>query len=104
MKSTISAEQQDHGEALARMAVEHFASAVASRYGFRPQDFFLVWDGGHFDASRREHEMLVTSNDGRSAAARIDDEALLRQDAWKYLREVDGAFAKLARRGSTRGL
>ena len=32
------------------------------------------------------------------------NEALLRRDAWKYLREVDEAFARLGRRASTRGI
>jgi hypothetical protein len=104
MKLFSNPEGRQGADRSGKAAVEQFASAVASRYGFRSQDFSIVWDGGEFDASRREHEMQVTSNDGRHAAARIDDEALLRKDAWKYLREVDGAFAKLARRASARGI
>jgi hypothetical protein len=85
-------------------AAEQFVKSVATRHGFRSNDFSITWDGGDFDASRDEHELVITSKDGRRAAAHIADKALLRRDAWKYLREVDEAFAKLGRRASTRGL
>ena len=85
-------------------AAEQFVKSVATRHGFRSNDFSIAWDGGDFDASRAEHELVITSKDGRRAAAHIANEALLRRDAWKYLREVDEAFAKLGRRASTRGI
>jgi len=87
-----------------KIAAEHFAQAVATRHGFRAHDFSIVWDGGELDASRSDHEMIVMIKDGRRAAAHIDDDALLRRDAWKYLREVDAAFAQLARRPPNRGI
>jgi hypothetical protein len=62
-------------------AAEQFVKSVATRYGFRAQDFSIAWDGGDFDASRDEHELVITSKDGRRAAARIAGEALLRSDA-----------------------
>jgi hypothetical protein len=85
-------------------AAEQFVEAVAIRYGFRSNDFSIAWDGGDFDPSRDEHELVITSKDGRREAAHIADEALVRRDAWKYLREVDEAFARLGRRASTRGI
>ena len=87
-----------------KLEAEKMVGAVALRYGFRGDDFSIAWDGGQFDASASEHELLIMRNDGQQAAARIANEALLRKDAWKYFRDVDGAFAKLARRGLRRGL
>ena len=104
MKPTHNIEKQSASEPSAVVAAEQFVKSLAIRYGFRGHDFSLTWDGGAFDASRNEHELVITSKDGRSAAARIADEALLRRDAWKYLREVDGAFARLSRRTLKRGL
>jgi hypothetical protein len=87
-----------------KLDAERIAMTIAIRYGFRARDFSIAWDGGNFDAGRSEHELVITSNDGRRASARIDDDALLRKDPWKYLREVDGAFARLSRRTQSRGL
>jgi hypothetical protein len=103
MKSSNNVEKRSASEASGVEAAEQFVKSLATRYGFRAHDFSITWDGGAFDASRDEHELVITSKDGRSAAARIADEALLRRDAWKYLREVDEAFARLGRRASTRG-
>ena len=104
MKPTHNIEKHGASEPAGMVAAEQFVESLATRYGFRAHDFSLTWDGGVFDASRNEHELVITSKDGRSAAARIADEALLRRDAWKYLREVDGAFARLSRRALKRGL
>jgi hypothetical protein len=87
-----------------QLAAEKLVRDVAVRHGFRSQDFSLVWDGGNFDASRAEHELLIVIRDGRQAAARIDHAALLRGDSWKYLRDVDAALAKLRRRSRSRGV
>jgi hypothetical protein len=87
-----------------KLEAEKIVGAVALRYGFRGDDFSIAWDGGNFDAAAAEHELLIVRNDGQQAAARITNEALLRKDPWKYFRDVDGAFAKLARRALTRGL
>jgi hypothetical protein len=104
MESSNNVEKPSASEAFGVAAAEQFVKSLATRYGFRTHDFSITWDGGAFDASRDEHELVITSKDGRSAAARIADEALLRRDAWKYLREVDGAFARLSRRALKRGL
>jgi hypothetical protein len=87
-----------------KLEAEKIARAIAIRYGFRSRDFSIAWDRGDFDTARDEHELIITSNDGRRAAARIANEALLRKDPWTYLREVDGAFARLSRRATVRGL
>jgi hypothetical protein len=104
MKPTNNIEKHSASEPSGVAAAEQLVKSLATRYGFRAHDFSITWDGGAFDASRDQHELVITSKDGRSAAARIADEALLRRDAWKYLREVDGAFARLSRRASKRGL
>jgi len=82
-----------------KLEAEKMVGAVALRYGFRGDDFSIAWDGGQFDASASEHELLIMRNDGQQAAARIANEALLRKDAWKYFRDVDGAFGQI---GQTR--
>lgn len=87
-----------------KLEAETIADEIAIRYGFRPGDFTKSWDGGDFDAARSEHELVLTCKDGRRAAARIQDEALVHKDAWKYFRDVDRAFAQLRRRTATRGL
>jgi hypothetical protein len=87
-----------------KLEAEKMVGAVALRYGFRGDDFSIAWDGGKFDTSAAEHELLIMRNDGQRAAARIANGALLRKDPWKYFRDVDGAFAQLARRGLARGL
>jgi hypothetical protein len=46
----------------------------------------------------------ISSRDGRSFTAQIDDLALARQDTWKYLRDIDEAFRSLSRRKLSRGL
>jgi len=104
MKSLNDAGEQRDSSRPGKVAAEQLARAIATRYGFRPHDFSIVWDGGDFDTSRPQHEMMVKSNDGRHAAARIDNEALLQEDAWKYLRDVDAAFATLGRRTLARGI
>ena len=104
MKSSSDPERRRDSRASGKIAAEQLVDAIASRYGFRSHDFSIVWDGGDFDAARTEHEMLISSKDGRQARAHIDDDALLRKDAWKYLREVDAAFASLRRRTSARGI
>ena len=104
MKPAHTIEKQSASEPSGVVAAEQLVKSLATRYGFRGHDFSWTWDGGAFDTSRSEHELVITSKDGRSATARIADEALLRRDAWKYLREVDGAFARLSRRASKRGL
>ena len=103
--STSGDPQDNVGAArAAQLAAEQLARDVAVRHGFRVQDFSLAWDGGNFDACRSEHELLITSRDGRQAAARIDHAALLLGDPWKYVRELDAAFAKLRRRSRARGI
>ena len=104
MKSFSNPANRRSSEHDGKVAAEQFAQAVATRHGFRSHDFSIIWDGGELDAARSDHEMMVLSKDGRHAAAHIDDDALLRKDAWKYLREVDAAFAQLARRAPNRGI
>ena len=83
---------------------EIFVRALANRYGFRARDFSLVWDDGEFEASRSVHRLNIVSADGRRSSAEIPHNALMRQDPWKYIREVDSAFMDLARRGEVRGI
>src|SRR3954462_12610919 len=84
--------------------LEGFVSAVAWRYGFRTRDYDVRWDDGGFQPSRELHELTIVAADGRTSIAHIEDHALRQQNAWKYMREVEEAFAKLARRKANRGL
>jgi hypothetical protein len=83
---------------------ERFIRELATRYGFRPRDFSLVWDDGEFEVSRPIHELAIVAADGRRSAARIAHSAVIRQDPWQYIRQVDAALMSLARRHDTRGL
>jgi len=88
-------------------AVRHavqFIRALGIRYGFRRRDYSIIWDGGAFVASREVHQLQILVRDGRSFTAPIGDAALVRQDSWKYLREIDAGFGSLARRTELRGV
>jgi len=87
---------------VARRQAETIVTGVAYRYGLRPHDFTIVWDGGKFEPSRSEHELAITRKDGSKAAARIRNDALLNRDAWKYFRDLESAFAQLNRRAVPR--
>jgi len=83
---------------------EVFIRALATRYGFRERDFSLVWDGGEFEPSRSVHDLDIVAADGRRSAAQISHSALVHQDPWQYIRQVDAALMNLARRGEPRGV
>lgn len=83
---------------------EAFVSALGSRYGFRTRDYSLRWDGGQFQSSLEVHELAIVAADGRTVTAQIDDRALMHQDPWKYMRDIENAFAKLTQRKVKRGL
>src|SRR5262245_11563575 len=83
---------------VARNEAEKIVTAIASRYGLRPHDFTMAWDGGSFEPSRDEHELMIIRQDGSRANVRIDGDALLRRDAWKYFRDLETAFTQLNRR------
>ena len=95
--------QEYEVEAAVRLS-EQFVVAHGIPYGFRRRDYSLNWDGATFIASRAVHELEITTRDGRSTTAQIDDSALARQDTWKYLRKIDEAFQSLSRRKLPRGL
>jgi hypothetical protein len=83
---------------------EEFVKALGIRYGFRERDYHMMWDGGEFEPSRSVHELMIAIDDGRRFATYIDHSALMHQDAWKYLRQIDDAFMTLGRRTTTRGI
>jgi hypothetical protein len=83
---------------------EAFIRALATRCGFRDGDFSLVWDDGEFQASRSTHDLAIVTADGRRSTAQISHSALVRQDPWQYIRQLDAALVNLARRGESRGL
>jgi len=83
---------------LAQREGERIVTALASSYGLRPHDFTIAWDGGSFEASRDEHELIMIRKDGSQAAVRIDRDALLRKDAWRYFRNLEPVFVQLNRR------
>jgi hypothetical protein len=83
---------------------EQFIKALGTRYGFREQDYSLVWDGAHFEPSRGVHELAIATADGRKFVTHVDDATLARQDAWKYFRDIDQGFMSLARRIQPRGI
>ena len=82
----------------ARGDAEKIVTAIALRYGLRLRDFTMAWDGGSFAPSKDEHELMIVRKDGSQAAVRIDRDALLRKDAWKYFRYLEAAFVQLNRR------
>ena len=82
---------------------EAFVRALATRYGFRPRDFSLVWDGGEFQVARAVHDLAIVAADGRRSAAQIADSALVRENPWQYIRQLDAALMNLARREEARG-
>jgi hypothetical protein len=82
---------------------ETFIRALATRYGFRARDFSMVWDDGTFQPSHRVHQLIIMAADGRRSTAHIPHSALVRQDPWQYIGQVDDALMKLARRAETRG-
>ena len=83
---------------LAQREGERIVMALASSYGLRPHDFTLAWDGGSFEASRDEHELMIIRKDGSQATVRIDQDALLHKDAWTYFRHLEAVFVQLNRR------
>ena len=77
---------------------ERIVIALASSYGLRPHDFTMAWDGGSFETSRVEHELVIIRKDGSQASVRIDRDALLHKDAWTYFRHLEAVFVQLNRR------
>jgi len=92
---TAVLEQKLEGVVVARQEAEKIVTAIAFRYGLRPQDFTMAWDGGSFAPSKDEHELMIVRKDGSQAAVRIDRDALLRKDAWRYFRYLEAAFVQL---------
>jgi hypothetical protein len=82
---------------------ETFIRALATRHGFRARDFSMVWDNGTFQASYRVHQLAIIAADGRHSTAQIPHSALVRQDPWQYIGQVDDALMRVARRAETRG-
>jgi hypothetical protein len=83
---------------LAQRECERIVITLASCYGLRACEFTMAWDGGSFEASRDEHELVMIRKDGSQAAVRIDQDALLRKDPWKYFRYLEAVFVQLNRR------
>jgi len=78
--------------------LESNVTAVAYRCGMQTHDFTIAWDGGSFEPSRDEHELVIIRKDGSQATVRIDRDALLHKDAWKYFRYLEAVFVQLNRR------
>src|SRR5215467_14110681 len=95
---TADLERNLEGAILAKDEGERIVVALASRYGLRPHDFTIAWDGGSFEPSRDEHELVIIRKDGSQATVRIDRDALLHKDAWTYFRHLEVVFVQLNRR------
>ena len=81
---------------------EDLIAAVAMRHGFRAADYAAVWDGGKFDPSRDPHELIIAIHDGRSVTVTLSEEAV--RNPWRPLRVIEGAFRRLQRRTTSRGM
>jgi hypothetical protein len=95
---TADLERNLEGVLLAKDEGERIVIALASSYGLRACDFTIAWDGGSFEASRDEHELMMIRKEGSQAAARIDRDTLLNKDAWTYFRHLEAVFVQLNRR------
>ena len=87
----------------AQAELEDRIGSFATRYGFRPKDFHLTWDGAHLDPSRTIHELVITTQDGRRAEMAVSHETLLARDPWTHVRDIEAALSKLQRRTGGRG-
>jgi hypothetical protein len=82
---------------------DEFITAIAQSYGFKNRDFSVIWDGGSFDGTRVIHNLVIETADGRQSTLQIGHSDLGRRDRWKYVHQIQVAFAGLARRNAPRG-
>lgn len=92
------------GQHQASIIPDELLEAIAERYGFRPGDYSLVWDGGEFDPSRAMHELAILTGDARRAIARFSHAEISQHDPWKCFGKLEAAFKQLGRRERARGV
>ena len=81
--------------------LKELIDAVASRYGFRADEYSAVWDGSEFDETRDPHMLVIAVKDGRQVSVEISGAAV--GNPWQPLREIENAFRELQRRAAPRG-
>src|SRR5262249_11274711 len=96
------ARRQDRAGKMEIADLESNVTAVAYRCGMQTHDFTIAWDGGSFEPSCDEHELVIIRKDGNQATVRIDRDALVRRDTWMYFRDLETALTQQNRRKSLR--
>jgi len=69
---------------------------LALRYGLRPGDLRVEWDGGTTEMITGTHHLVIAASHGdHSVTVILDHDALMRHDQPYYLARLESAIAKL---------